>query len=352
LATYGVVQPLARQMGLAALGTLHERIGDTYQPDCSAAAAAPVAPGVDLPTRRTPLHTKETAAAPCPLFSPSAWGRFFGETIDDRYRAFADPRANGGLWGFQGGLDLLRGSLISGHTDRAGLYGAYGASNANVDGLVTNPAATAYVLTRTGSLNLDAWSGGAYWTHVGPRGWYLDGVVQGTAYSGHASTSESNLPTDGWGFLASLEAGYPIPFAFGPGFVLEPQAQVIWQHVSFDQKNDGLETIGLGATSGATGRIGLRAQSTFVAYGQVWQPYVRANLWESFGPQAATSFSGSPDQVALLDRATWLELAGGGTVKLRGGWSAYGQLGYQFALAPENVRRNGVSGDFGIRYSW
>jgi hypothetical protein len=36
------------------------------------------------------------------------------------------------------------------------------------DGLVTNPAATAYVLTHTGSMNVDAWSAGGYWTHTGP----------------------------------------------------------------------------------------------------------------------------------------------------------------------------------------
>ena len=102
--------------------------------------------------------------------------------------AFADPRASGNLGGFQCGIDLLRGSLIAGHYERAGLYGAYGDVNADVTGLVTNPAATAYVLTRTGSMNLNAWSGGGYWTHVGPGGWYLDTVLQGTSYSGSAST--------------------------------------------------------------------------------------------------------------------------------------------------------------------
>ncbi|HEY1778914.1 MAG TPA: autotransporter outer membrane beta-barrel domain-containing protein [Roseiarcus sp.] len=36
LATYGVVQPLARQLGLAILGTLDDRVGDTYEPDACA----------------------------------------------------------------------------------------------------------------------------------------------------------------------------------------------------------------------------------------------------------------------------------------------------------------------------
>ena len=143
LATYGVVQPLARQLGLSILGTLDDRVGDTYEPDGCAVAPA-VAPD-SLPTRK-----QGPAPAPCPLFSPSVWGRFFGQTIHNHYQAFADPSASGNLGGFQGGIDLLRGSLIAGHYERAGLYGAYGDVNADVDGLVTNPAATAYVLTAPG----------------------------------------------------------------------------------------------------------------------------------------------------------------------------------------------------------
>ena len=119
LATYGVVQPLARQLGLSILGTLDDRVGDTYEPDgCAVAPRAPAAetPAVDLPTRKpAAVPTKKPGPAPCPLFSPSVWGRFFGQTVHNHYSAFADPRASGNLGGFQGGIDLLRGSLIAGH---------------------------------------------------------------------------------------------------------------------------------------------------------------------------------------------------------------------------------------------
>jgi outer membrane autotransporter protein len=193
LATYGVVQPLARQLGLSILGTLDDRMGDTYEPD--GCAVTPAAPPNALPK-------PGAVPGPCPLFAPAAWGRFFGQTIDNHYQAFADPRASGNMGGFQGGLDLLRGSLIARHYDRAGLYGAYGDSSVDVNGLVTNPAATAYVLSRTGSVNLNAWSVGGYWTHVGPTGWYLDTALQGTWYGGSASTQFAKLNTDGTGFIA------------------------------------------------------------------------------------------------------------------------------------------------------
>jgi Autotransporter beta-domain len=87
-------------------------------------------------------------------------GRVLGQQIDNRYRAFADPRASGQLLGFQTGIDLWRGEWMPGHRDAAGVYFGYANANVDVTGLVTNEAATGYVLRKTGSLNLDAWSGG------------------------------------------------------------------------------------------------------------------------------------------------------------------------------------------------
>ena len=347
LATYGVVQPLARQLGLSILGTLDDRVGDTYEPDGCAVAPA-VAP------ERLPTRKPGPTPAPCPLFSPSVWGRFFGQTIDNHYQAFADPRASGNLGGFQGGIDLLRGSLIAGHYERAGLYGAYGDVNADVDGLVTNPAATAYVLNHTGSMNLNAWSAGGYWTHTGPGGWYLDAVLQGTWYYGSASTQFARLNTDGTGFIGSLEGGYPFAWPqLGPGFVIEPQGQILWQKVSFRHDYDGLGDVALGDTTGPSGRIGLRTKWTIVtAGGQVWQPYLRANLWRDWGAEANTVYSGT-DIVPLVSQVTRLELGGGLTGRINANVSVFANVDYEFAVgAAESEKRNGVRGAFGARYTW
>lgn len=326
LATYGVVQPTARQMGLTTLGTLHERIGDTL--------------------------TAENAGPDAEGWGHSVWGRFFDQQIDNHYGAFADPRASGHLLGVQAGLDVWRGSFIPGHRDVAGVYFAYGNSNLDVDGLVTNAAATAYLLTRTGKLNLDAYSGGAYWTHYGPSGWYLDAVFQGTSYQGEATTQSVRLPTNGNGFLTSLEAGYPVPLPLGPNFVLEPQIQVIWQRVSFSAANDGLGAVDLGTTTGTTGRLGLRGQWTIdQENGKVWQPYGRVNLWHDWGGNATTLFG--TDQVPLQQEATRLEFAGGITAKINPRLSLYAQAGYQFAVGgSDGGRRQGVQGDLGLRYAW
>ena len=87
-------------------------------------------------------------------------------------------------------------------------------------------------------------------------------MLQGTGYGGSAKTIVSKLPTSGAGFVSSLEGGYPIPLPLGPRFILEPQAQIIYQHVGFHDAYDNISTVALGTTSGATGRLGVRGQWT------------------------------------------------------------------------------------------
>ena len=58
IATYGVVQPIARQMGLQILGTLHERIGDTL----TVANTAVRAPAWGVRTGRASLGRESTTA--------------------------------------------------------------------------------------------------------------------------------------------------------------------------------------------------------------------------------------------------------------------------------------------------
>jgi len=348
LATYGVVQPMAQQLGRSMLGTHDDRLGDLYPVPCQPAETN--APSYT----KAPVYTKAPTDCGTDGWRPAVWGRLFGQQIDNHYQAFADPRSDGQIAGMQVGFDFLRSdSLIAGHKDFAGLYFAYGNANVDVSGLVTNAAATAFVLQHTGSLNLNAYSGGAYWTHYGPQGWYLDLVLQGTSYGGAASTEFAHLSTNGSGFISSLEGGYPVALPqFGPGFVLEPQAQVLWQWVSFDSGNDGLGPVALGTTSETTARIGLKGKWTITTdSGQVWQPYVRANFWSDFGGNATTMFG--VDSVPLISHAQYMDVDAGFTTKINTHLSAFADAGYQFAVSNDGGgKRDGVKGTAGLRYQW
>ena len=348
LATYGVVQPMAQQLGRAMLGVHDERLADLYQTPCE-----PAETNASSYTK-APVYTK--APTDCSLYGwrPAVWGRVFGQQIEDHYQAFADPRANGQITGLQAGFDVLRSDgLIPGHTDYAGLYAAYGNANVDVSGLVTNAAATAFVLQHTGHLNLNAYSGGAYWTHYGPQGWYLDLTLQGTSFGGAASTEFAHLNTSGSGFISSLEGGYPIALpVFGPNFVLEPQAQVLWEWVSFASGNDGLGPVALGATSETTARVGLKGKWTITTdSGQIWQPYVRANFWSDFGGDATTMFG--MDSVPLISHAQYMDVDAGFTTKINAHLSAFADAGYQFAVSHDGGgKHDGVKGTAGLRYQW
>ena len=335
------------------LGTHDERFGDLYY-RLGLPAGLPCEPSNAPGYTKAPVYTKAPTYCGSEGWRPAVWGRLFGQQIDNHYQVLADPRTDGQIAGFQAGIDLLRSdSLIDGHKDYAGLYFAYGNTNVDVSGFVTNAAATANVLQHTGALNLNAYSGGAYWTHYGPQGWYLDLTLQGTSYDGAATTEFAHLNATGSGFISSLEGGYPIALPqLGPGFVLEPQAQVLWQWVGFDSGNDGLGPVALGSTSETTARVGIRGKWTFTTdSGQVWQPYVRADFWSDFGGNAATLFG--LDSVPLISHAQYMDVGGGFSTKINAHLSAFAEAGYQFAVSNDGGgRRNGVKGSAGLRYQW
>src|SRR6266850_8571019 len=98
------------------------------------------------------------------------------------------------------------------------------------------------------------------------------------------------------------------PTLVGPHVIVRPIAATDWHElfaVAADPEssgsrtpstkaNDGLGPAGLGTTSGATGRPGLRGRWSIPGpNGQVWQPYVRVNVWRDSGAEA-TGRAGDP----------------------------------------------------------
>ena len=85
---------------------------------------------------------------------------------------------------------------------------------------------------------------------------------------------------------------------------------------------------------------------------QVWQPYLRANLWRDWGAEADAVYSGT-DIVPLLSQTTMLELGGGLTGRINANVSVFANVDYQFAVgAAEGEKRSRVRGAFGAKYEW
>jgi outer membrane autotransporter protein len=318
---YAPIGGIGRQMGLATLatlGTLQERVGEEEN--------------IRGLTGRSP-------------YANGAWARGFGERSRSRWDGDSQSRATGDLFGFQAGFDILRTQpYAGGHRDHAGVYVAY----ANYDA----PSVTGFALgqsnIRVGRLGIEGPSAGAYWTHFGPSGWYLDAVFQANWFDVKATSDfGTGLSTNGNGYAVSLEAGYPIRFA--PGWQVEPQAQIVYQSTSIDSTRDAFSRVSWDADDAWTGRLGARVQYTAQTPEALWQPYAKVNLWHTFSGTDRVSFGSTP--IANRFGNTALEVGAGVTARVTQNLSFYGSADYRWAIDGDS-RGTAVQGTIGLRLNW
>ncbi|MGY6248177.1 autotransporter outer membrane beta-barrel domain-containing protein [Bosea thiooxidans] len=323
VALYTPIPAIARQMGLSTLGTLHERVGEE----------------------------ENLRGLPEPwAYANGAWGRVFGERVNNRWNGTVDASAAGNLVGFQTGFDILRRTTDSGHRDHAGVYVAYSDYN--------SPSVRGFALglqnLAVGRLQMNGPSMGAYWTHFGPSGWYVDAVFQGSWYDAKAtSLYGAGTSTNATGYTASLEAGYPIRFGEGNGWLIEPQAQIVYQSVSVDRSRDQYSSVDWNAGTAWAGRLGARLQYTARdEQGTLWQPYARVNLWHAFSGNDGAGFGTASPVIETRFGDTALEVGGGVTARVSQNVSFYGQASHRWSLESSRSRQTATAGTFGIRVNW
>ncbi|MBA8907209.1 autotransporter outer membrane beta-barrel domain-containing protein [Aminobacter sp. NyZ550] len=310
-ADYSVMPPMARDVALATLGTFHERRGEQGF----------LAGGDDLSV---------------------GWGRVFGSSSSQDWAGTVSPSADSTTLGIQAGLDLWRGETEAGARHAAGLFLGYASLNADIRGAVQGQADLA-----AGKLDLDAYSVGGYFTHVGAGGWYVDAVLMGSWLGGDAGSDRAiAIDADGRVVTASLEAGAPI--ALTASWMLEPQAQIIWQDVSLEDADDTLSGVRFDEGRGVTGRIGARLEGTFdTASGQL-KPYLKANLWHGFDGEDVTYFDS--DAIRVETGGTRLELGAGISHAFTDKVSAFAVADYSFNLGGERSRS--FEGNIGLQVKW
>ncbi|WP_295811987.1 autotransporter outer membrane beta-barrel domain-containing protein [uncultured Nitratireductor sp.] len=311
--TYAVVPPVVHHLAFSTLGTFHERRGE-----------------------QSLLIGGET-------YLPASWSRLFGQSAEIKWNGTVSPSFDGTLLGFQVGQDLYARETENGHMDRAGVFVSYARMNGDVKG-----QALGWNDLAVGDLDINGTSLGAYWTHIGPKGWYLDGVLMGTWFGGDtASRAGERIDIDGTGITASAETGYPV--ALSDRWTLEPQAQVIWQHLSLDDQSDTFSSIAFDADDAVTGRLGVRLQGNFPGNdGGMIKPYLKANLWHSFSAEQTLRFDGDPI-VTEID-GTSLELGGGVVANLTDRVDLYATADYTTNLGGEKTEI--FEGNLGLNISW
>lgn len=330
------VPALANQIGLAMLSNYHDRGGEDY---------AQVGDDSNGPP-------DNNGARPS-----SGWGRIFGTNgsvgygsgdVNDHFNNFMSngPSYDFTLYGFQTGLDLYR-TDDDGDRNIAGV--SLGADR------VSSDVRNIYDGTQAGRVSMDGYTLGSYWTRKGPSGWYVDGVIQISRYDSiHASSIEGQeLDSSGSGIDLSLEGGYP--FNLGNEWKLEPQGQVIYQHISLSGGHDSFGQITYYGGDELYGRLGLRLLHDWkLSNGYPITAWARVNVWGVMGPEAKTTFAGLDglDAIAFgtsLGSAWWqAQLGLSGQVAAR--VSLFGSLDYDRPLSSANG--HGIGGRIGVRWVW
>ena len=318
-----VAPVLANRFGLAMLGTYHDR-RDTLDPKLSA-----------LWLRGFGEHGHAGSA------SGNAQGH-----LNDFYRD--GPSYDFTLGGFQAGIDLYRREQESGSRDLAGLFVGAGRAEANVDRVYGGNA---------GQLTMNGYSFGGYWTHLDQTGFYTDAVIQGTRYDRIESSSADQIAmrTAGWGFISSLEGGYR--YGLGNGWTVEPQAQLIYQHLSLDNTSDRFGRIAFSDTDTVYGRVGAKIGRQWQAEsGRRYAAWARVNLWHTMGGEAKTSFSNlqGENRVSLVSDAqgSWGQFGLGFSGQLTETVSLFASGDYSHSLGHNGVKNDSLAGRVGLKMKW
>lgn len=196
--------------------------------------------------------------------------------------------------------------------------------------------------------DLNTWSVAGYATYLHNSGWYVDGIVSFGAFDGHVSTSLRGRTADltGNSFSASIETGYPI--ALGNGLVLEPQAQLVYQRLMFDRKNDVDNfVVSLGNQDQLTGRLGARLSRSFTATDKLVTIYAKANVLHGI-VSGGEIFLG--DTFRLGRYGTAVEGGIGINATLSKNLSLYADAAYQHKVGKSGV--SGISVNGGLRYNF
>ncbi|MGJ7507098.1 autotransporter outer membrane beta-barrel domain-containing protein [Variovorax sp. GT1P44] len=307
-----------RQADLAMLGNLHRRVGDESSPAAAAGEAGSANGG------------------------RQAWARAVYSDLDIQQNGIAAAQSTGHVSGLQAGTDLL----ASGNW-RAGLYVGYLDGSADVSGNARG------VLGRVGYNDLQSRYLGGYATWMDASGLYADAVLQGGSHR-YSVRPDGNPSASGKASsaTASIETGKP--FALAEGWTIEPQAQLAYQHGSFDDVLISGARVQQDADGGWIGRLGVRVKGDIATRAGRLQPYGRFNVYHAgSGTDVATFVSpAASTRIASPTGYTSTELAAGMTLALSTTTTLYGEVGHLFSAGGDVKVKSSVQGSLGLRVSW
>lgn len=309
---YSAIPNAARELGIMQVDTFHDRQGEQSM-------------------------LTETGTV------PGAWGRVWGGHSTVRQSGDAMPEFDASVIGAQVGHDVYADTGSNGQRNHYGFFVGFARATGDVSGFALGSPNL-----DVGHLAVDAYNLGAYWTHIGQGGWYSDAVIMGSSLVINPSSRDGiDITTHGHAVTGSLEGGLPIPL--GDRLVLEPQAQLIWQHLSINDLNDGISNVTFNSGNTFLARVGARLSARYDFFGKTWQPYFRMNVLRSFGVNDKTTYGGVTPIGASVGQTAG-QIGGGVEVRVTKQGKAFATVSYTSNLGGEHQRT--VMGNAGVRWAW
>ncbi|RDS79102.1 autotransporter domain-containing protein [Dyella monticola] len=289
---------------------------------------------------------------------PSVWAHFLGaggttahssgSSSVDEYQSFRSngPTYSYNLYGFQAGSSLLERVYGDGSHDSIGWYTGYARANSIVNDVYGGFA---------GRVWMDSYVLGIHWDHCSSSGWDFKAALQGSRYTNVNSESVEgqNFRTNGWGDTATVEIDRA--FRLGrSGWAIEPQAQAIYQRLSFASGQDAYAQISYRDSTAGYGRMGARLIKPFSNNGTPLYFWFNANVWSCFGCNAKTIFASTTGLEPLTLRSsiggTWFQFGPGVAMSATRRASLFATLEYVDGI--EGNTGHGLQGDIGFRLTW
>ena len=328
VAGYVLMPQVNQEIGHHTIGTLHERRGENQTlawDDCA--------------------RCGEQAKG-------QTWTRLLGSRLDsDGKERFNFETKMGG---FQIGHDFAVHRNDKGGHRLTGGYLAY--TRASTDFFDRYRAVNGSISPDhySGKGTTDAVSLGLSNTYYAANGSYFDLVGQlSWLRNKYQDRDGASVKQNGWGAALSAEVGRP--FALGShadnqgGWLIEPQAQLVYQYVGLKDFNDGIRQVSQDKQHSLRGRLGARLAyngpsrslrtNTFYAVANVWHDFIKPHGVDI-----------GEDNVREKRNATWGEVGLGAQLPVSRNAYVYGDARYQHNFG--STSRHGYRGSVGFKYTW
>ena len=151
----------------------------------------------------------------------------------------------------------------------------------------------------------------------------------------------------------SAEIGRPLAITeHSPGeagWLIEPQAQLIYQYVDLKNFNDGVRKVNQGGQHGLRGRIGVRAAHNSEGKNQQTKTlYAVANIWHDFINPKAVNIG--KDSIKEKYASTWGEIGLGIQLPVAKHSYLYGDARYEHGFG--STKHEGYRGTVGFKHTW